>query len=104
MIDWSIFTWIIRNYETFLSEYANKRKHKINIIKHLKNSETSTKSSFDEAFEQADSNKVLQSISEIDLIETDFIKKQFNKNKQFLQIKKQNVLNEYFNYFNNFVD
>ena len=44
-------------------------------------------------------------ISEIDLTETDLIEKQsFDKNKQFLWIKKQSVSNEYFNYFNNSVD
>ena len=105
MIDWSVFTQIIRNYETSLSEYANKKKYKISTIEHSKNSETLTEFSLNEAFEQADPDKVLQSISEIDLTETDLIEKQlFDKNKQFLRIKKQNVSNEYFNYFDNFVD
>ena len=34
MTDRSVFTQAVRNYETFLSEYANKKKYKINIIKH----------------------------------------------------------------------
>ena len=102
--DRSVFTRTVRDYEAFLSEYANRRKYKINIIKHSKNSETFTESSFNKTFKQADLDKILQSISEIDLIETDFIEKQFNKNKQSLWIKKQNILNEYFNYFDNFVD
>ena len=100
-----VFTWAVRNYEAFLSEYANRKKYKINTIKHSKNSETLTEFSLNEAFKQTDSDKVLQSISEIDLTETDLIeKKSFDKNKQFLWIRKQSVLNEYFNYFNNFVD
>ena len=102
MTDRLVFTQTVRNYETSLFKYANKRKYKINIIKHSKNNETSTESSFNEAFENPD--KILQSISEIDLTEADFIEKQFNKNKQSLRIKRQNVLSEYFNYFNNFVD
>ena len=102
MIDRSVFTQTVKNYEAFLFEYANKRKYKINIIRHSKNNETSTEFLLKKTFGNPD--KILQSISEIDLIETDFIEKQFDKNKQFLRIKKQNVLNEYFNYFDNFVD
>ena len=105
MTDWSIFTQTIRNYEAFLPEYANKKKYKINIIKHSKNNETSIEFSLNETFEQTDFDKILQSINEIDLTETNLIEKQsFDKNKQFLWIKKQNVLNKYFNYFDNFVD
>ena len=105
IIDQSVFTQAVRNYEAFLFEYANKKKYKINTIEHSKDNKTSTEFSLDGAFEQTDFDKILQSISEIDLIETDFIKKQsFDKNKQSLRIKKQNVLNKYFNYFNNFVD
>ena len=95
----------IRNYEASLPEYANKKQYKIDIIRHSKNNETSTEFSLDGAFEQANPDKILQSISEIDLTEADLIEKQlFDKDKQFLRIKKQNVLNEYFNYFNNSVD
>ena len=105
MIDRSVFTQAVRNYEAFLPEYANKKKYKINTIKHSKNNETSTEFSLDGTSEQADPDKVLQSISEIDLTEADLIEKQlFDKDKQSLRIKKQNVLNEYFNYFDNFVD
>ena len=73
MTNWSVFTWIIKNYEKFLLKYANKKKYKINIIEHSKNNETFTEFLFDETFEQTDFNKILQSINEIDLIETDFI-------------------------------
>ena len=105
MTDQSVFTWAIRNYEAILSEYANKKKYKINTIGHSKNNKTSTEFSLNEAFEQTDLDKVLQSIGEIDLTETNLIEKQlFNKNKQSLRIKKQNILNKYFNYFNNSVD
>ena len=105
MTNRSVFTWIIRNYETSLSEYANKRKYKINTIRHSKDNETFTESSFDETFEQADPDKILQSISEIDLTEADLIEeKLFDKGKQSLRIKKQNVLGEYFNYFDNSAD
>ena len=105
MIDWSVFTRAVRDYKAFLSEYANKKKYKIDTIRHSKDSETSIESSLNGASEQADPDKILQSISEIDLTEADLIEKQlFNKNKQFLQTKKQSVLNKYFNYFNNSAD
>ena len=103
--DRSIFTRAVRDYEASLPEYANRKKYKIGIIGHSKNSETSTEFSLNGASEQAVPDKVLQSISEIDLTETDLIEEQlFDKSKQFLQIKKQSVSNEYSNYFDNFAD
>ena len=73
MTDRSVFTQTVKNYKAFLSEYANKKKYKINIIEHSKNSETSTEFSLDRASEQANPDKILQSINKIDLTETNLI-------------------------------